>query len=559
MQRLHRIVNTIGLSLYLALFIMPLSGLGQPIEADNPEDDLSHISNQLRAGPNHQTETLEYFFMELKKLSILPHDTLLLAQVYNLIGGHFYMHARYDQALESAHKALRLYQNANDTTGLYKLYHNMGIIYEANKDYDQAWKFLMRANDMVDHLLETYPNDSTPLSIRPSLYNNMGIVCDNRGLGELAMQYYEKALECSHMMNNETVRLTAGLNIGILHSKADNYELALEFMESAHDLAIENEEHYHMANIYNNLGDIWMKMGHLSKANSFFNKALIQAREVNANEYIKNAYMGLFQTYQAYGDLENAIQYQALFYGMRDSISNSEIRQYIAGLEYKFEMERKEDELTILLIEKEIYGKRLKVKRLTQRYLSFGILLLIGLSGMLIYQNKAKQQAYNDLVKKNLEVVSHEFREENVTGQSNSQGIIGVYDEMPSQKYIQSPLKPEQQEKLLKTIEQFIQTHKPYLNKEFNLNQFAQSIGYARSYVSQVINAHYGKNFNTWVNEYRIREARRMMVNQDNQRLTIEAIAYEVGFASKSTFNEAFKKFTGITPSVFLKRIRGAK
>lgn len=57
---------------------------------------------------------------------------------------------------------------------------------------------------------------------------------------------------------------------------------------------------------------------------------------------------------------------------MRDSITSYEVREYFARLEYRFEMERKEDELKILAIENEIIGQRLRMKSLTQRYLGAG-------------------------------------------------------------------------------------------------------------------------------------------------------------------------------------------
>ncbi|MDO8899415.1 MAG: hypothetical protein Q7V19_17310, partial [Bacteroidales bacterium] len=244
MQNTSGIMKQRGLALSLAAVFLLLSGFGRTTEAVNPIDSLSVVSKRLQAGPNQTVKTLDYYSELVNKLSNQPHDTSLLALVYNQLGGNYYMHARYDQALKSAHMALRLYLNASDTSGLYKLYHNMGIIYEANRDYEQAWKYLMLAHDMVIRRLESNPTDAEAMRIRPGLYNNMGIVCDNRGMDELAMQYYEKALAFSNDMHDETVMLTAGLNIGILYGKTGNYPLALQYIQSAYDLAIRNKEHY---------------------------------------------------------------------------------------------------------------------------------------------------------------------------------------------------------------------------------------------------------------------------------------------------------------------------
>jgi len=63
------------------------------------------------------------------------------------------------------------------------------------------------------------------------------------------------------------------------------------------------------------------------------------------------------------------------------------------------------------------------------------------------------------------------------------------------------------------------------------------------------------KNFNGLINEYRIKEARRLFSEPDIERFTIEYISEKVGFSSISTFNRAFKKYLGVTPSFYLKTI----
>ncbi|NQY30498.1 MAG: AraC family transcriptional regulator [Flavobacteriaceae bacterium] len=80
-----------------------------------------------------------------------------------------------------------------------------------------------------------------------------------------------------------------------------------------------------------------------------------------------------------------------------------------------------------------------------------------------------------------------------------------------------------------------------------------------KSYTSKIINDYSNKNYNNFVNEYRVNEARKLLTEKENWSFTIEFIASKVGFKSKSTFNIAFKKFTGITPSYFLSSVRNNK
>ena len=65
-----------------------------------------------------------------------------------------------------------------------------------------------------------------------------------------------------------------------------------------------------------------------------------------------------------------------------------------------------------------------------------------------------------------------------------------------------------------------------------------------------------GKNFYKLVNEYRVEEVKKRMVNPEYKNLTILAIAYDSGFNAKSSFNTIFKESTGMTPSGYQRSLR---
>lgn len=85
-----------------------------------------------------------------------------------------------------------------------------------------------------------------------------------------------------------------------------------------------------------------------------------------------------------------------------------------------------------------------------------------------------------------------------------------------------------------------------FKNPNLSLNDTAKEIGISTHQLSQFLNNNIGKNFTTFVNEFRINEACEIMLS--NEKLTLESIGYDVGFNSKSTFFAAFKKHTGTTP-----------
>ncbi|MBK7028552.1 MAG: AraC family transcriptional regulator [Bacteroidales bacterium] len=70
-------------------------------------------------------------------------------------------------------------------------------------------------------------------------------------------------------------------------------------------------------------------------------------------------------------------------------------------------------------------------------------------------------------------------------------------------------------------------------------------------YISQVINEYYEQNFYNYINSHRIEEAKSIIRMPGSEKYSLQGIANMVGFSSKSTFNKAFKKFTGNTPSEY--------
>ena len=100
-----------------------------------------------------------------------------------------------------------------------------------------------------------------------------------------------------------------------------------------------------------------------------------------------------------------------------------------------------------------------------------------------------------------------------------------------------------------------MQERKPYLNPDLNLVDLAREMSYSRAQLSEVINSGFEKNFNDYVNEYRVDAFKDMLAQGRHKQLSLLGIAYECGFNSKATFNRVFKKFTHNSPSDYLRSL----
>ncbi|RYU95289.1 AraC family transcriptional regulator [Emticicia agri] len=119
----------------------------------------------------------------------------------------------------------------------------------------------------------------------------------------------------------------------------------------------------------------------------------------------------------------------------------------------------------------------------------------------------------------------------------------------PQDKYANKKIGDEQATALVQKLEQLLQTQELYKDPDLKLNDLSKRINISGHQLSQLLNYNLGKSFSTYINEYRINEACKMIIEQPN--LTLEAIGYEVGFNSKSTFYTTFKKLRYTTPMLY--------
>lgn len=116
-------------------------------------------------------------------------------------------------------------------------------------------------------------------------------------------------------------------------------------------------------------------------------------------------------------------------------------------------------------------------------------------------------------------------------------------------KYASSRLTDEEGETILEKLTSLMEDEKVYLKSDLSLNHLAESLAISERDVSLVINRHTNQNFASFVNKYRIDEAKKKLDSNGSEKIL--AIALDVGFNNLTSFNQAFKTITGQTPSEF--------
>lgn len=110
---------------------------------------------------------------------------------------------------------------------------------------------------------------------------------------------------------------------------------------------------------------------------------------------------------------------------------------------------------------------------------------------------------------------------------------------------------------LMKVIEEKLkiefEENRIFKDPDLSAASLSEILGITASDLTTYLNRILNKNFNQYIIDYRVDESRRLLKDARSSHMTIEQIMHESGFNSKSVFNTAFKRKTGLTPTQFRK------
>lgn len=136
-------------------------------------------------------------------------------------------------------------------------------------------------------------------------------------------------------------------------------------------------------------------------------------------------------------------------------------------------------------------------------------------------------------------------------GQIYSQDANGKTD-----TYKNPRLPDAEKKKIRKKLETYFNEEKPYLDVNLTIVNVSDKLNISRHALTEVLNTEVGKNFYRFVNEYRVNEVKEKLFDPEFSHYSIDAIGYECGFNSKSSFYAVFKNTTGKTPTQFKSSIK---
>ena len=174
-------------------------------------------------------------------------------------------------------------------------------------------------------------------------------------------------------------------------------------------------------------------------------------------------------------------------------------------------------------------------------------MVLTQFSGLLLFTRLGPHDIIRDFLFFSFIIIMLLFSTYGTDADSRRIFLLNIF----RKKYERSGLKKADAAGYAASLDEYMLGDKPYLDPDLRIDDVARALNIKRHHLTQIINERYNKNFFMYVNEFRIRDAQKLMSDRSNDESTILRIAYDTGFNSKATFNRLFKAITGVTPSEY--------
>ena len=554
---------------------------------------------------NNPDSAIKYLEVSLESAKLLNYHKGI-AVAYGLMGNCYSIIGDYDISENYYNKSIDLYEKLgnNAKTAHYQI--RKAYLYIIQNNYIDAFSILNKVKESADEKIEASVNHSIAYTYHEienfeealryihlalkyyekegnipqiaNCNNFMGSIYYQLNKNDMALKYYNNSLNLiKDTLLGKDYAFVIG-NIGLIKDREKKYDEAIVLFQKAAEILIRPSDKLALANIYNNLADSYYSINNYTKSEEYFDKAKIIYSELNdergialclsglaslqkesspeqalvyylesvelaeKNQYLmfqKEVYRDLAEFFETQQDYLSSLNYHKKYLAVKDSIFNIDKEKSINNLTISYEVEKKDRQIHFLQNESELRLKTIEGQRQKFVLLIIILIIIIVFAVVLSYLLISKNQILQRLVKKDKDVL--------IAEEKLGKNIRKINDLKETSNATEKDIATH----ILKLMED----DKVFIQNDISVSMFAAYCNTNPKYISQTINSVFDQQFNSFINEYRIKYACRLLMQEKYKNYTILAISEEVGFNSISTFISSFKKNTGVTPSYYIKNL----
>jgi len=438
----------------------------------------------------------------------------------------------FEKAIEYYNRALEISKKMNMPAWMATDMNNIANVYSLWQKYDLAKNYLKQSITISKEL-----NDFAGMEIN---LNNLAYAYQESGDLDSALILYNQSAEIAERLERNGNLAVRKINIGMLYYRMGDYDTAAKYVKEGLATNRELGLKLSVSGALQSLGMIYIAKNQPGLAKEYFDEALKIAEELNARIILEKIYEGQTKLFEQTGEYRKSLECYRKYVAIKDSVFTKNSQAKLAEMQARYETEKKQQQIELLLKDNQLQKTELRKKQITLFSLVSGIAFLTISVLLFWYLYIQKSKANRKLVEKNLELM----KREEMDFATNL-----AKEEKPG-------LPDEEKNRILLDLERLMKTEKAFRQKQISLNTLAAGLQTNTTYLSRIINENYEMNFSHFLNIHRIREAQKMFAQNQHKSMTLEGIAESIGFHSRSTFNGAFKKITGVTPTVYLKNLK---
>ncbi len=434
-------------------------------------------------------------FEKAFKIQSANQDTVLMASTLNNIGGNLFYLGNMQKAAEAFNNSLALSMHLKNKEGISEAYNGLSMITRSQgnmvKAIDYIFKSLKISEELKDEraMARLYNNLSvyyldledfqkSEESAKKSLelgkkigndviisnaYNSVAYGYKVRNDIDKALEYLNLSLEICIKSGDKNQLVTAYNNIGVLQKDKKNYPEAINYYQKSLQLATQIQSIDGQANANYKLSEICLLQNNTAKALPFALKAFQLSNQLGTPSDIRNAAALLRKIYENTGRYKEALQMTNLYYTMRDSILNNDIKQEALKKQFQFDYDKRSladsiknvEQKKIISTQLALQNIELKQQKIIRIVLIAGILIIIVFLGF-VYNRLRITSRQKKIIQKQKEVTQLQKNEL----ESKNKNII---ESMEAAREIQYIIFPSENE--LQTIfKDYFMLFKPFDN-----------------------------------------------------------------------------------------------
>lgn len=301
----------------------------------------------------------------------------------NLIKGQCYLFLNdFPESSKYLTVALKIAEQLNDPVKKAKVYNNIGIIYNKQKQVSEEFKNYNKALHSIKSTHSLAAN-----KLRNVIYSNIGLFYIEQKQYDKALAVFNNCLEFEKKSNNKANFAMSARSLSKVYFGKKEYKKAIEYAENALTIFKEIGNKSGEADMYREIGAIYLATNQCNNALDYTQKGLKISTQIGELESIKFCYENLAKIHSQLKNYPEAYKNHVLYKKMSDSMFNSEVNNKVTQIQMTYEFEKKQKQLQLLQKEKD---EKLQIKAKKQQNLLIAIvmtLLFLSVITIGIYSN----------------------------------------------------------------------------------------------------------------------------------------------------------------------------